>query len=146
MQTFLPYPSIIKSASVLDWRRLGKQRSETEQIHDALCIPGVGWDHHPATRMWKGHEDALCVFGILICEEWIRRGNVDNMLRRFRNKLSSPNIYIRDWVPNDKFWPSWFGSEELHLSHRSNLLRKDPIGYRFVFPTEPDNLPYVWPV
>jgi len=146
MQTFLSYPSIIKSASVLDWRRLGKQRAETEQIHDALCIPGMGWASHPAVRMWQGHADALCVYGILICEEWKRRGNKDRILLRLKNRLSSPNTYIRDWRSGDTFWPSWFGSEAFHASHRSNLLRKDLIGYSFVFPNEPDNLPYVWPV
>jgi hypothetical protein len=45
--------------------------------------------------------------------------------------------------------PSWVGDEALHLSHRSNLLAKDPDFYRprFAerFGPEPDDLPYVWP-
>jgi hypothetical protein len=45
--------------------------------------------------------------------------------------------------------PSWVGDEALHLSHRSNLLAKDPEFYRGrlteLFGPEPDDLPYVWP-
>mgnify|MGYP001181886526 FL=1 len=36
MQTFLPYESFRKSAEVLDWRRLGKQRVEGMQIINAI--------------------------------------------------------------------------------------------------------------
>jgi len=41
--------------------------------------------------------------------------------------------------------PPWLGEEAVHVSHRSSLLRKDPAHYRRFFPTEPDDLPYVWP-
>jgi hypothetical protein len=41
--------------------------------------------------------------------------------------------------------PSWLGSDELHVSHQSNLIRKDREFYSHVFPGVPDNLPYVWP-
>ena len=36
MQTFLPYDSFEESASVLDWKRLGKQRVEAMQIVNAI--------------------------------------------------------------------------------------------------------------
>jgi hypothetical protein len=41
--------------------------------------------------------------------------------------------------------PPWLGEPAVHVSHRSALLRKDPVYYRPFFPTEPDDLPYVWP-
>jgi hypothetical protein len=45
--------------------------------------------------------------------------------------------------------PSWVGNDALHLSHRSNLIAKDPEFYRprfaELFGAEPDDLPYVWP-
>jgi hypothetical protein len=45
--------------------------------------------------------------------------------------------------------PSWLGDEDLHRSHRSNLIAKDPAFYRERFAerfgAEPDDLPYVWP-
>lgn len=42
--------------------------------------------------------------------------------------------------------PPWFGREDFHASHRSNLLRKHPDWYRQFGWYEPDDLPYVWPV
>ena len=42
--------------------------------------------------------------------------------------------------------PPWIGWDTFHLSHQSNLVRKDPKHYRKFFPTVPDNLPYIWPV
>jgi len=42
--------------------------------------------------------------------------------------------------------PLWLGNEELHASHRSNLLRKAPLWYGQFGWTEPDDLPYIWPV
>lgn len=45
------------------------------------------------------------------------------------------------------YGPSWLGDEDLHLSHQSNLIRKNPEFYRQRFgPNVPDNLPYIWPV
>jgi hypothetical protein len=41
--------------------------------------------------------------------------------------------------------PPWFGEEEFHKSHRSNLLRKDYEYYSQYF-DEPSNLEYLWPV
>jgi hypothetical protein len=42
--------------------------------------------------------------------------------------------------------PPWLGDDELHRSHQSALVRKDPDHYRPLFPDVPDDLPYVWPV
>lgn len=42
--------------------------------------------------------------------------------------------------------PPWLGDAELHRSHQSALVRKDPTYYRQFFPDVPDDLPYVWPV
>lgn len=41
--------------------------------------------------------------------------------------------------------PPWLGDEAFHLSHRSNLVRKDPGHYRPIFGDIPDGLPYIWP-
>jgi hypothetical protein len=43
-------------------------------------------------------------------------------------------------------YPPWLGDEAFHASHRSNLLRKNPEWYGQFGWTEPDDLPYVWPV
>ena len=51
-----------------------------------------------------------------------------------------------DGVPQSEIeMPRWLGDAAFHLSHRSNLVRKDPEFYRPRFGDVPDDLPYVWP-
>jgi len=134
----LPYPNLTKTAEVLDYRRLGKQRIETLQILHTLTGVSHGWRNHPAVKMWEGHEVVLADYGIAMCEEWIARGYKDTTLPRLRE--------IRDNLENQvRELPSWWGEEALHLSHQSNLIRKDPIFYGQLFSGIPDNLPYYWP-
>ena len=133
MQTFLPYADFIKSAEVLDDKRLGKQRVEVKQIYNSLCNGG-GWNNHPAVIMWEGYENALLLYGISICDEWIYRGFKDSLLDFFDSKIGSVRTL-----------PCWLGDVEFHSSHRSNLLRKDYSYYSQFGWKEPVNLPYVWP-
>jgi hypothetical protein len=143
MQTFLPYPDFDESAQVLDYKRLGKQRVETFQLINAINgvnakgEPAKGWVNHPAAVMWRGYEQALVVYGIAMCREWIRRQYNDTMLPRFEAMLDSS-------TPKPDL-PSWLGRDEIHISHQSNLLRKDPEFYGLRFPGIPHDLPYVWP-
>lgn len=137
MQTFLPYPSFVESAKVLDMKRLGKQRVECKQILLALKGISKGWANHPATKMWRGYESSLAEYGMCICEEWLSRGYKDSLLPVFEQWLA------RGHHP---FKPPWFGDEEFHRSHRSNLLRKMPEHYGQFWPDERNDLPYVWPV
>lgn len=136
MQTFLPYESFTESAEVLDYKRLGKQRVETWQILNALAGKTKGWTNHPASRMWRGHETALALYGETVCREWIRRGYNDTMLERFVNLVDGETVTM----------PAWIGDAEVHRSHQSNLLRKDRDFYGPLFPGVPDDLEYVWPV
>lgn len=135
MQTFLPYPNFTESAQCLDRQRLGKQRVEALQILRALRFGGA-WANHPATRMWRGHEDLLCVYGIEICREWRSRGYDDSLLLSFIDLLKTVT------GSSD---PTWLGNEDFHRAHRSNLLRKDSVWYGQFGWDVPDNLPYVWP-
>ena len=82
MQTFLPYSNFSKSLSVLDWRRLGKQRVEAHQVLNVLLgrTNTQGWRNHPITRMWDGYEDALKLYFNLCVKEWISRGYNNNMI------------------------------------------------------------------
>ena len=41
--------------------------------------------------------------------------------------------------------PPWLGAPELHLSHRSRLIAKDPRFYTELFPDTDPDLEYVWP-
>lgn len=144
MQTFLPYRSFTKTASVLDYRRLGKQRVEAWQILNVLLKKGVqdkvAWSNHPAVLMWENHEMALCIYGAEICKEWIRRGYKDTMLPRFSRLFEQ--LYYKDY---NKKLPSWLGNIKFHKSHKSNLLRKDKEHYKKFKWNVSDNLEYVWP-
>ena len=135
MQTFLPYPSFVKSAEVLDYRRLGKQRVETWQIYKALQLENYGWSNHPIVKMWKGYEAGLLLYGIAVCLEWKQRGYNDSMLPRFLYNYS---------LFDDVKLPPWVGNEELHSSHRSNLLRKDYEFYNKFSWEEDTTQEYIW--
>lgn len=135
MQTFLPLPDLHGSASVLDYRRLGKQRVEVYQIIRAAMNLSKGWGSHPATRMWANNLAGLAAYGVTCCDRWVSMGYKDTT----RDKITA--LVTPD--PDDL--PGWFGLEELHLSHRSALVRKDPGFYAPLFPGVPADLEYVWP-
>ncbi len=152
MQTFLPYPDFAQSAKCLDYRRLGKQRVEVLQLLTALSsgpekwvtMNGnrlkrlTPWYNHPAAKMWRGYERALINYGWIICKEWINRGYKDTC---------QPKIEVFDKIyVYETGEPPWLGNEDFHTAHCSNLLRKDPIWYGKFNWTEPNDLPYVWPV
>jgi len=136
MQTFLPYRSFKKTAKVLDYRRLGKQRVEAFQILNTIEIkktnPKVGWSNHPAVLMWEGFELALSEYFNIMVLEWIDRGYNNNM----------GLVHIIDPI----VYPPWLGSKKFHISHRSNLLRKDFNYYSQFNWNVSDDLEYVWPV
>ena len=143
MQTFLPYPSFTLSAACLDTKRLGKQRVECAQMLNALGgrvlkLDGTPYSYpksvpnHPATRMWRGFEQALALYGLAVCREWKLRGYTNNI----------------DFLPSvggTISFPLWLGDEAFHRSHRSNLIRKLPEHYGKLWPDVPNDLPYVWP-
>ena len=135
MQTFLPYASFEDAATVLDYRRLGKQRVEGVHILRILSTPDyVGaWMNHPAVKMWRGYENALKLYVNIMIKTWQERG--------YRNTLPSYEIN-----PDEICFPWWLGDERLHASHKSNLLRKDAAYYRQFNWNVPDDLPYFWPV
>ena len=131
MQTFLPYPDFVKSAKVLDYRRLGKQRVECLQL-----LRGQ-FPNHPISKMWRGYEYQLAKYGLIICRVWINKGYRDTC--RFKI-IEEQKRFV------DTGLPKWFGNEEFHRSHRSKLLSKDIQFYRNRFPDDEPGLPYIWPI
>ena len=136
MQTFLPHESFEKSAQVLDWRRLGKQRVEGMQIINAITgktrkdgKPYKGWINHPCSVMWKDYVPALKHYTNVIIQEWITRGYNNNM---------------EFYDTGKNIMPDWIGNEKFHSSHRANLLRKDFDYYSQFGWTENPERPYVW--
>ena len=132
VNTFLPYQDFVRSAKALDNKRLGKQRVEAWQILRAIMGQTKGWVNHPASKMWRGHERALCEYGIAICDEWISRGYKDTMRERF--------IAVHSELVNTGL-PEWLGNSDVHRSHQSNLKRKDADHYQFNVDAD---LPYLW--
>ena len=130
MQTFLPYSNFQKTAEVLDWRRLGKQRVEGMQIIKTILTPEQkGWQNHPIVIMWTPYVQALQLYTNTIINEWIKRGYNNNM------KLYEIGSIVM---------PHWLGNKEFHASHKANLLRKDYEYYSQFGWKENLESPYVW--
>ena len=130
MQTFLPYSNFQKTAEVLDWRRLGKQRVEGMQIIKTILTPEQkGWQNHPIVIMWTPYVQALQLYTNTIINEWIKRGYNNNM-----------KLYEIDSI----VMPHWLGNKEFHTSHKANLLRKDYEYYSQFGWKENLESPYVW--
>jgi hypothetical protein len=149
MQTFLPYPDFEQAARVLDLKRLGKQRVEVIQVVRALTWPDYGWRHHPAAAMWKGYEEALGRYGLTCCAVWVERGFGDTCAATIQADLASAGVApVRSQagLAAAGALPPWLGDEAVHRSHRAALLRKDPEHYGPLFPDNPDDEDYVWPV
>jgi hypothetical protein len=149
MQTFLPVADFADSARLLDSPRLGKQRVETLQILRAIELPDYGWANHPAVLMWRGRTPALVAYGLAMARIWRERGFADSTETQIGEFAPQVVGRSQDELAAAGVLPSWLGDEELHRSHRSNLIAKDPGFYRSRFAErfgpEPDDLPYVWP-
>jgi hypothetical protein len=131
MQTFFPYANVYLTAKVLDYKRLGKQRVEGMQLVNALEGRSKGWVNHPAAIMWRNNVDALKHYTNVMIEEWVARG--------YNNSMQFYNI------SEVVSYPKWLGWECFHASHRSNLLRKDPVFYGKYGWKESADLEYYWP-
>lgn len=142
MQTFMTHASYRDTAQILDTKRLGKQRVEAYQIFKALRgdYDSTGaWVNHPATVMWRGNEYELVLYGLTISNEFHQRGfDGVNMIEIFHNEFQrfEPKSHTQ--------YPWWVNDELLHLTHRSNLIRKYPEYYGGF--NVPDNIPYLWPM
>lgn len=135
----MPEDTYVASARVLDTKRLGKQRVEAKQIFLSLTDPEYGWKHHPAVKMWRGHEGSLLVYGMAVCREWTSRGHGDTLLEYFHGEILNSS-----YAEHDSF-PPWIGDERFHEAHRSNLMRKDPEWYSQFYSHVPTDIPYFWP-
>lgn len=133
MQTFLPSPDFTRSAQLLDRKRLGKQRLEAYQILRYIIDPiSNGYASHPAVQQWRPYPDALRQYYNAIVAEWLKRG--------YKNTMPYPLPHTPSPV-----YPPWLGDPSFHISHQSNLIRKDPEHYAPLFPGITATLPYIWP-
>lgn len=132
MQTFLPLPNYLESMRCLDKSRLGNQI-----WREGYTLIRGGWRNHPASKMWRGHEYQLGLYLLAGCQVLEERGKpYPAVIERIKTEMSKFT---------DTGLPNWFGDEKFHASHRSNLIRKNPIWYGQFGWNEPPDLPYVWP-
>lgn len=138
MQTFLPFADFEQSAACLDMKRLGNQRKESLQILNALHNLSKGWVNHPATKMWRGYEQALIEYSITICDRWIRLGYKDTC----KDKLLA-------FKHGSIVYPPWLGGY-IHRTHKAALLHKNyPFYSVYGWDKYPEYVPveekYYWP-
>ncbi len=136
MNTFLPSPDFEKCALVLDNKRLNKQLVEGVQVckiivHHLETRAGYGWLNHPVWKLWWS-DDGHCLLPELVhyldtlSEEWHKRPGTRKRHRwtehatQFKGVLQRPLGVVT--------WPS-----HVHVSHRRNLMRKDPSHYCHYF-------------
>jgi hypothetical protein len=82
------------------------------------------------------------MYGLAVADEWIARGGEDTT----RAKIAefAPQAAHAAYAAKIPM-PPWLGEPDLHLSHRSRLLQKEPRFYSELFPGTPADLEYVWP-
>lgn len=133
MNTFLPYPNYYDSLNCLDPSRLGNQI-----YRECKTLVNGGWKNHPASKMWRGYEYSLCLYALTGLVVLSYRG------KHYQHHYDWFIDKIRQFEYSDP--PPWLGREDIHSSHRSNLLRKDPEWYGKFGWSEAPSEGYVWPV
>lgn len=147
MITFMPMINYREALRSLDDARLDKQILEVEQIVNAIMDPEDGYRNHPCTRMWSPYVLNLLTYGIYAVGVWAERQRKNPMERDSR--MYSRQVAIANHMGSMRAAkshqiPMWVGDIDFHESHRSNLIRKDPIHYNS-WPCTPINMPYLWP-
>ncbi len=115
-----------------------------------------GWVNHPAALMWKGYEEALGLYMNIMIAEWLSRG-YKNTMQPMPVAEEDAIFLVPSFIPRDRLLeffdqlqsntslPGWLGDDKFHASHRSNLLRKDPIFYSQYGWLEKPDIEYIWP-
>jgi hypothetical protein len=147
MQTFVPYPNLLKSASVLDNKRLNKQLLEGRQIYKILSEDkkSGAWVNHPAVKMWRNFDMGLYSYLLVIKDECVFRG-----ISTQKNWDAITEMHKSNWNRgNNSIMPHWWGDEKVHQSHRNNLYNKNKEHYsKFIndsFVSCCEKCNYFWP-
>lgn len=128
------------------WHECGLKRPKGHRESDGIVycnncgtpLRNTPWCRHPAVQMWRGYEYNLANYGIIFCQEWIKRGYKDTTLKRISD--------IREYLDyKEDSYPWWLGFEKFHSSHRAALLYKNFIHYSQFGWDEKPELNYCWP-
>ena len=112
-------------------------------LEDAKGEPTT-WAKHATVRMWKGYEHSFVRYSLAMCREWAARGEKDACGNMIKDLVRKFEINPLDIKYAEKPW--WLGRRDVHLSHRSNLLRLDEEHYKHIFKEHPVDLPFVNPL
>ena len=147
MQTFLPYPSFMESADVLDKKRCWKQVVEAAQIISVLEGKSVAWQNHPAVKMWSGHIPALKAYFNSFLNVSVIQHGIKTKYVYYKNEWKSVSE-IKNIYPTSQDKPWWFGNEDFHRAMRARLIEKDEAFYLPLFPKDKgfNDSKYFWPV
>jgi hypothetical protein len=136
-----------------------KHKYATKLSQCLVCgskIKRIGWIDHSCTIMWQDYPEALRYYQWCMFKEWTRKrwnwditnGEYLYGFDIFKNKYKNTSPMIIDTIntSHKMIYPKWLGNEELHRSHRLNLLFKNPEHYSKYFKEEiPKTKPdYVW--
>lgn len=129
MQTYLPYPDFVKSAEALDTQRLGTQIEDCVKILDTLHeVSDLSHYRDPIVRMWKFYEYRLSQFGLICCQEWYERHEIDHDLLGKVNEHSN-------WSEGETTeYPIWWGDVDIHIQWRRLLIGEAPKFYQTMWP------------
>ena len=124
VNVFVPHTDLVEIAECLDTKRLYKQIVECKQILNALKAirnnEKAGYTNHPATKMWIGHDKALRAYQLIMLNEWLeRRWDTSFGYKELKHIIGE----------FDDYSPVWWGDENVHMSHRAMLFRKDSTHY-----------------
>jgi hypothetical protein len=140
MQTWITDTDISVSAHNLDRQRLGAQMYEGIHILASLCgvcdklvNPKRDVSSHPASKLWKGYEDALFAYLCIHIIEWDSRG--------YKTQINMDNMRMLSMcVPLSSNGLIDFITSELITTHRSVLIAKKPDHYAGLWTDCPQGL------
>ena len=117
MQVFLPYKDYVKSAKVIDNKRLWKQILEADGIIRIITGERTGYANHPVTKLWYDYPKQLKQYRDILIEEW------------FSRRLTTPPKIHK---PKKVTYPP-FVTPKFCRSHKDILLNKNKEHYSKYF-------------
>ena len=136
MHTYHPQLGYAKTARMLDDRRLEKQIETAYSILVAID----NREDTPEARMWTGYQRALCLYGLMMANEWrIGRGHACGYVRFFSetdDELKAAGMTAGR--------PPWNNDKNICRAHRALIVRRTPAFEKY-WTNNPNDMPMLWP-
>lgn len=151
MQTFLPLllvydesKSLLENlwdyfylcASLMDKKRLGKQRVEASQLLDIVTGRKLTrWQNHPASKMWSSYPEALKLYFNAFLHRWLDLGCNNTMSFEEIDEVQLIEQGVAPFLLNQHYIQRM----------QANLLSKDPLFYgQYNWSVQPKKGYYWW--